>query len=75
MKEKIVDWIDETLRATASEWPKQPKNFRYSPEGAKQYGIYEIKIGINSRTGVGTFYPTKGPQVFMWRENKWNPTV
>ncbi|MDD2786910.1 hypothetical protein, partial [Methanoculleus sp.] len=75
MREKIVDWIDEALRATQSEWPKQPKNLAYSPPDAHQYGIDEIVIGINQKTGVGTFYPSKGPQVFRWYNKKWNPTV
>ncbi len=75
MKAKIIDWIDEALRETMDEWPNQPKNPRYSPPDAHQYGIDEIVIGINRDTGVGTFYPSKGPEVFRWYNDKWNPSV
>lgn len=76
MEGKLIQWADEVLRENhLTEWPRQSKNPTYSPVDAQQYGIDEIGVGINPKTGVATIYPTKGPQVFMWYKDKWNPTV
>lgn len=62
-------WIDEALQqAKQNRWPKQIKNL-------KQYGIDEVIVGISPDAGVGTFFQTKGPQVFRWYKDQWNPAV
>ncbi|WFN34577.1 hypothetical protein L1S32_00195 [Methanogenium sp. S4BF] len=75
MKEKLIQWADEAFEATQSGWATQSKKPTYSPPDAHLYGIDEIKVLINPETGVASVFPTKGPQVFMYYNEKWNPTI
>lgn len=75
MKEKLIQWADEALKATQSGWPTRDTAKKYCPSDAHLYGINEIKVAIDPVNGVATVFPTKGPQVFMYYNEKWNPTI
>lgn len=73
-EEGMFDLIEEVLRTEATAWPTQSEPFRHVFTEEK-FGIREIIVQVNPKTGIATAYPTKGSQVFMWYNGKWNPTI
>jgi hypothetical protein len=73
-----LGWIDRAIQAQGlTEWSNQPTTAHLilSGDEAERFGVTEIQVDLNGKVGVATVYPEKGPQVFKWYNNKWNPTV
>ncbi len=75
IKAAIPDWIDRAIISKGwAEWPEQTKNARLTLSQAEQakYGVREIEVAINHKTGVASVYPINGPHVYKWYNGKWN---
>ncbi|MBP2146415.1 hypothetical protein J2129_001869 [Methanofollis sp. W23] len=77
IKEKLIPWIEDALKADLTEWPKQRTTVKrhFSQSEIDEYGISEVKAIVYGDVGVETVFASKGPQVFRWYKDCWNPAV
>ncbi|OPX64695.1 MULTISPECIES: hypothetical protein [unclassified Methanoregula] len=67
----LQQWADEAIQSRGySEWPTTYENIVYTFT-SERYGVKEIKVGLNPKTGVATIYPLKGSQVYKWENSQW----
>jgi hypothetical protein len=77
IEEKLISWIEEAIEAEGlTGWSKQRKSAKrpFNQEEMAEYGISEVEVIIYG-DGIETVFASKGPQVFKWYNEKWNPTV
>ncbi|MCK9342618.1 MAG: hypothetical protein M0P33_01765 [Massilibacteroides sp.] len=77
IEEKLITWITEAIEAEGlTKWPKQRISAKrpFNQEEMAEYGISEVEVIIYG-DGIETVFASKGPQVFKWYNEKWNPTV
>ncbi len=77
IEEKLIAWIDDAIEAKGlTECPKQRTSAKrlFDQEEQDEYGISVVEVIIYG-DGIETVFASKGPQVFKWYNEKWNPTV